>query len=84
MKRPLGFSDKLRIFIKWMRQHKDFGLVGTCSVCQSTRVRRIDSKDEREGFNVSYTATYECMDCEAMAVAHETWKARPEAVKTTE
>ena len=84
MKRPLGFADKLRIIIKWLRQHKEFGLVGTCSVCQSTRVSRTGQKEERHESVEKYTAFYLSADCGSTAEARETWHARPKAPETNE
>jgi hypothetical protein len=75
MKRKFSFIDKLRIFIHWMSDHKDYGLIATCSICQSTRLKRLDGSTETENTGgVLYCASYECMDCHATAKCFEDWK----------
>ena len=77
MKRSLTIRDKLRLFIKWMTDHKDYGLICTCTYCQSTRIKRTDPHEVHADGEARYTARYECMDCNAVAEAQETWKLRP-------
>lgn len=72
-KMKMRLRDKARIIIKWMRKHKDYGLVASCSSCQSTRVRREKSTEEEKEGTVFYSAIYECMDCHSIAVCTETW-----------
>jgi hypothetical protein len=74
VKREIGFFDKLRIFAHWMKQHKNCGLITTCSFCDSTSVIRFDSKDKiHSNGDRSYAAMYRCLDCNAIAMADEAW-----------
>lgn len=69
MKRELSFLDKLRYFILWMRGMQGYGLIGTCSICNSSKLSRSVVKDEKD----FYSATYTCHSCGSSAYAYELW-----------
>lgn len=77
MKREITFRDKIRIFInlmEWFKEREDSGLVASCSYCQSTRVKKVHSNtDGIQRDMVTYTASYECLNCKATATCQEVW-----------
>lgn len=74
MRKPIGFIDKLRIFFYWMSQHKGCGLIATCSVCESTRIRRLEWNSDMKADKAYYDGRYECLDCKAIGQNLEEWQ----------
>lgn len=75
MKNDLGLFDKIRIFSKWLRDQKNFGLIGSCDLCHSSKIIRLEHRTHRIDDNtVEYTASYKCMNCNAEARAREIWE----------
>lgn len=75
MKRNVTVLDRIRVFIKWIRLQEGYGLAGTCDFCRSTKLNRLESHTEQiDETTIEYTATYKCMNCDAVAQAKEIWK----------
>lgn len=74
MKRKITVVDKVSIFMKWIRNLDGFGLIGSCDLCQSSKLRRVDHQTKQVGGSIEYSAIYECLNCGGSAKAVEIWK----------
>lgn len=73
MKRPLRCFDKIRIFNKWLKNQNGFGLICSCDLCNSTKIRRLEFQTEMIDGAIEYFARYECLNCGGFAEAKEVW-----------
>jgi len=75
MKKNVTIFDRMRVFVKWMKLQEGYGLAGKCDFCYSSKLNRLDSHTkELNEDTIEYTATYKCMNCDAVAEAKEIWK----------
>lgn len=74
MKKPISFFDKIKFFLRWMRYQEGYGLIATCGLCDSTRVKRVDYESMNvDEYTNLYQAAYECIDCGAVGTNMEQW-----------
>jgi hypothetical protein len=80
VKKQISFMKKLRLSIKWLMNEKTHTLISTCSICDSSKVKRINSQHEENDGSIIYNAEYECVECEATATCKEIWSKRSERI----
>jgi hypothetical protein len=69
MKRRLSLFDKCKMFYKWLNGQDGFGLIGSCGLCNSTKLSRLKFIEDGE----EYSAIYKCESCGAEAQVSEIW-----------
>lgn len=75
MKKPLSLKDKFRIFMYLLKLHEEIGLITTCGLCGSSKIKLENSKERLLCEDkINYEGYYECQNCYARCENTEVWK----------
>lgn len=69
-KQKLNIFQKLRMSYWFIIGKTGFGLIESCGVCGSLKLRRKKVRDDKR----IYRAQYKCIDCGSVARVKEKWR----------
>lgn len=73
-RRKLKMSEKIKIFLIWMRGNASISLLLTCGRCGSINIELVKSEKEEHSSTINqYKARYHCRSCNAIGANTETW-----------